>query len=133
MGETRLIFVNKAFIPVGIPKQTVNFDCPQACSIEIAHYLLKAMALPYILLPTEQLRFTREGEAQREDTERVASSAASRQTQVTKQARRARPLSAEDSASIYSYIRAHNKNGLVRWPKARKESRHELDESAGAG
>ena len=85
------------------------------------------MALaPWILLPTAQLRFSRESDDAQAARE-------PRQAQVTASQRRARPLSAEDSACIYSYIRAHNKDGQVRWPKARKELAHaEGDEPTGA-
>ena len=85
------------------------------------------MALPYTLLPTEQLRYT----GNTDETVSPSKHSSKRQTQLTKQPRRARPLSAEDSASIYSYIRAHNKNGLVRWPKARKEAEEAPEEALG--
>lgn len=86
------------------------------------------MALaPWILLPTAQLRFSREPEEGLD----ALSAKESPTAQVTAAQRRRGPLSAEDSASIYSYIRAHNKDGQVRWPKPRKELPH-ADEPTGA-
>lgn len=89
------------------------------------------MTSPYVLLPSEQLRFTAEVNASVNDASvsEIAEASTSPLAPVeeptpssltAKPSRQYTPLSKEASERIKAYVRTRNKRGLVLWPQSRK-------------